>query len=86
MGKEVRVPHLPNARWIKYLNVEKEFIKVAEENTGKYLNNLASIKCFFFLKNTVRNHKNFITLKFNSVHQNNTTENQKANDKLEKHL
>ena len=32
--KKVRFPNLPNARWIKY--VEKEFIKVAEENIGKY--------------------------------------------------
>ena len=44
------VHNLSNARWIKYLNVEKEFIRVAEENIGKYLNNIRSTKCVCVFK------------------------------------
>lgn len=35
------------ARWIKYLNIEKECIRVTKWNIGKYLNYLRIIKCFF---------------------------------------
>lgn len=80
---------MPNARLIKYLNVGAEFIKVAEENLGKYLNNLWSLNVCFFKKkeHKVRKHKK-ISLHYNLtlVHQNKTIENQKAGDKLGKHL
>lgn len=45
--KNLKFPKLPNARWIKYLNVGKELIKVAQGNIGKYLNNLKNTKCVF---------------------------------------
>lgn len=50
--KKVRFQNLPNARWMKCLNIGEEFIKIAEENLDKYLNNLQSINVCFFKKKT----------------------------------
>ena len=46
--KHFRFQNLSNVKWVKYLNVGEEFIKITEENLNKYITTSKVQMCVLF--------------------------------------